>query len=67
MKSKGIHLLLAMSLILLANFDSQSVSATPNDEIESSVGSESAASDEIRELEENVEPVPTNEITVSRA
>ncbi|WP_373470912.1 hypothetical protein [Carnobacterium alterfunditum] len=65
MKSKGIHLLLAMSLILLANFDSQSVSATPNDEIESSVGSESAASDEIRELEENVEPVPTNEITVS--
>ncbi|MBT2731037.1 hypothetical protein [Carnobacterium sp. ISL-102] len=64
MKSKGIHLLLAMSLILLANFNSQSVLAA-NDEMDSSVGSESAASDETRELEEDVKPVLTNEITVS--
>jgi len=65
MKSTGIRLLLAMSLILLVNLDSQSALAATNDEIDSSIASESAVSEESREFEEDVKPVPTNEIIVS--
>ncbi|AEB30138.1 conserved hypothetical protein [Carnobacterium sp. 17-4] len=61
----SIRVLLTVSILLLINFESQSVLAATNDETESSEILESAPSNEINEPVETQKPTPENKVIVS--
>lgn len=62
---RGIRLLLTVSLLVLINFESSSVLAATNNEIESSEAIESVPSNEKYDLEETQPPTLKNKVIVS--